>query len=241
MNALSSNRFTQAWRDMGERLPRPRAVLAVSAHWYIEGTAVTAMDQPRTVHDFGGFPRQLHEVRYPAPGDPGLAADIVDMLSPLTVRADQSWGLDHAVWSVLMHAYPLADVPVVELAIDATKPPAWHFDLGSKLMPLRDRGVLVMGTGNIVHNLEVFDPSATSAYDWAVRFDRRTWEALERHDNRALIEYELDPDARLAVPDTEHYLPLLYVAGMRLDGEDVSTIVDGFDAGSVSMRAVRVG
>jgi 4,5-DOPA dioxygenase extradiol len=241
MNALADNRFTQAWRAIGANLPRPRAVVAVSAHWFIDCAAVTAMPQPRTIHDFGGFPRALHEVRYPAPGHPELAAEIMEILAPLPVRADHSWGLDHGVWSILMHVYPQADVPVVEFAIDARKSAAEHFNLGAMLVPLRDQQVLVMASGNIVHNLTYFDPTSTAIPDWAQRFDRRTWDALVAHDAATLIEYDRDPDAPLAAPDTEHYLPLLYVAGMRVNGDGVNTIVEGFDAGCVSMRSVQIG
>jgi 4,5-DOPA dioxygenase extradiol len=241
MNAISDNRFTRAWKSLGESLPRPRAILAVSAHWYRNGTAVTATAKPRTIHDFGGFPAKLYEIEYPAPGDPDLATDIIELLSPMPVSADTAWGLDHATWSVLIHAYPNADIPVVQLALDANKTPRQHLQIGAQLLSLRDRGVLIMGSGNIVHNLEFFDPNAERPYDWAVRFDARIWAALQNHDDRALTEYDRDPDARLAAPDVEHYLPLLYVAGMRQEGDDLKTIVEGFDAGSVSMRAVQVG
>lgn len=239
MNAITDTPYTRAWKAMGQAMPRPRAILAVSAHWYIDGTAVTAMEQPRTIHDFGGFPRALFEVHYPAPGSPEFAKEVAKLLAPTPVRLDTSWGLDHAAWSVLVHAFPKADVPVVELAIDERKSTREHFEIGRRLAPLRESGVLIMGSGNIVHNLDYFDVRAGEPEDWAVRFDRHMWSALQRHDDAALIDYQSDPDARLAAPDIEHFLPLLYVAGTRRADDAVETIVEGIDAGAASMRAIR--
>jgi 4,5-DOPA dioxygenase extradiol len=245
MNALAENAWTRAWAALGATLvPRPRAVLAVSAHWYIAGTAVTAMATPRTLHDFGGFPRELFAVRYPAPGDPALAARVAGLLAPLPVEADHSWGLDHGSWSVLCHVFPQADVPVVQLGIDATRPPAFHYALGKRLRPLRDAGVLLVGSGDVVHNLEAYAWGGRPAqpHDWALRFERTVRERLVAGDHAALIDYAaLGRDALLSVPTPEHYLPLLYVLGASDPGERVTFPADGIDGGSVSMLAVRFG
>jgi 4,5-DOPA dioxygenase extradiol len=237
MNAITDTKFSRAWRALGEMLPRPRAVAVISAHWFVPGTAVTAMPKPKTIHDFGAFPKALFDVRYPAPGDPALAAEIAEMLAPTPVRLDTSWGLDHGAWSVLVHVYPKADVPVVEISVDSDLVPADHFELGRRLAPLRERGVLLVACGNIVHNLEQIDFGATKPYDWAVRFDEFVKGALERRDDAALVGYESHPDARLAAPDEDHYYPLLYAAGMRHADDALRFVVEGYDAGSISMRA----
>jgi len=243
MNALDSNDWTRGWAALGATLPRPRAVLAISAHWYIEGTAVTAMDSPRTIHDFGGFPRELFAVRYPAPGDAALAARVQELLAPLPVSADREWGLDHGTWSVLCHLYPQADVPVVQLSLDETQPPRFHYELGTRLRPLREEGILVLGSGDVVHNLQAFARGRHQApYDWALRFEAHVREALARGDHGPLIDYAtLGRDAMLAVPTPEHYLPLLYVIGASVPGESVSFPVEGIAGGSVSMLAVQLG
>src|SRR5262245_14788530 len=203
MNALETNGYTEAWRRLGSSVPRPRAVVCVSAHWYVRGTRVTAMARPRTIHDFGGFPRALYEVEYPAPGDARLAAEVRDLLAPVEVALDESWGLDHGTWSVLVHMFPGADVPVLQLSIDGTRPAAFHYELGGRLAPLRERGVLVVGSGNVVHNLSAFVRSRPGAppLDWAVRFETDVRRHLDAGQHGALIAYEtLGPDARLAVP-----------------------------------------
>jgi len=244
MNALQTNAWTRGWAALGSTLPRPRAVLSISAHWYITGTAVTAMESPRTIHDFGGFPRELFAVRYPAPGDAALGARVRELLAPLPVSADLTWGLDHGTWSVLCHLFPQADVPVVQLSIDETQPSRFHYELGARLQPLRDEGILLLGSGDIVHNLHAYawgrHPQAP--YDWALRFEAHVRGALMRGDHAPLIDYAiLGRDAVLAVPTPEHYLPLLYVIGASLPGEGVSFPVEGMDGGSVSMLAVQVG
>ena len=244
MNALQTNAWTRGWAALGSTLPRPRAVLSISAHWYITGTAVTAMDSPRTIHDFGGFPRELFAVRYPAPGDAALGARVRELLAPLPVSADLTWGLDHGTWSVLCHLFPQADVPVVQLSIDETQPSRFHYELGARLQPLRDEGILLLGSGDIVHNLHAYawgrHPQAP--YDWALRFEAHVRGALMRGDHAPLIDYAiLGRDAVLAVPTPEHYLPLLYVIGASLPGEGVSFPVEGMDGGSVSMLAVQFG
>jgi 4,5-DOPA dioxygenase extradiol len=244
MNALQSNAWTRGWAALGRTLPRPRAVLSISAHWYIEGTAVTAMDAPRTIHDFGGFPRELFAVRYPAPGDVALAAHVQRLLAPLPITADQQWGLDHGTWSVLCHLFPQADVPVVQLSIDETQPPSFHYELGARLRPLRDEGILLLGSGDIVHNLHAYawGRHPQEPYGWALRFEARVRELLASGDHTPLIEYPtLGREAMLAVPTPEHYLPLLYVLGATVAGEPVSFPVEGMDGGSVSMLAVQVG
>jgi 4,5-DOPA dioxygenase extradiol len=241
MNALQTNAWTRAWSALGATLPRPRAVLSISAHWYIQGTAVTAMDSPRTIHDFGGFPRELFAVRYPAPGDAALAAQVRRLLAPLPVSADESWGLDHGTWSVLCHVFPQADVPVVQLSIDETQPPSFHYEIGARLRPLREEGILLLGSGDVVHNLHAYawGQHLQKPYDWALRFEARVREALTSGDHAPLIDYAtLGRDAFLAVPTPEHYLPLLYVLGASVPGETVSFPVEGMDGGSVSMLAV---
>ncbi|HEY7994699.1 MAG TPA: 4,5-DOPA dioxygenase extradiol [Candidatus Eremiobacteraceae bacterium] len=242
MNAIEDTPYSRAWRELGASLPRPRAILCVSAHYYRRGTAATANERPPTIHDFGNFPRELHEMRYPAPGDPELAAEAARLLAPTAVELDERWGLDHGSWSILVHMYPNADIPVVELSVDEDKSPDEHYDLGGKLAPLRERGVLVMATGNVVHNLERFNPSMSGAYDWGERFDGYIRGALEANDRAALVGYEGHPDAALAAPDRDHFLPILYIAGIRSSDEPISWVVDGgLGLGAVSMRAFRVG
>ena len=244
MNALSRNDWTRAWAELGARLPAPRAVLAVSAHWYLPGTRVTAMAAPRTIHDFGGFPRELFAVRYPAPGDPELARRVQQLLEPLPVQADQSWGLDHGTWAVLCHMYPQANVPVVQLSIDETQPASFHHEIGMSLRALREEGVLVLGSGAVVHNLHTYawGRHPRDPYDWALRFEAAVRRQLETHDTGALVNYPAGgEDAQLAVPTPEHFLPLLYVVGASSPGEQPSFPVTGMDGGSVSMLAVQFG
>jgi len=243
MNAIQSNAYTEAWSALGKALPPPRAVVAVSAHWYLPGTAVTAMGAPRTIHDFGGFPEELYRVRYPAPGDPRLAKRVQALLAPTPVRLDESWGLDHGTWSVLCHVFPNADVPVIQLSIDETEPPALHYELGRRLAPLREEGVLILGSGNLVHNLHAYGWGRRSMepYDWAVRFEKQARDLMRTGEHGPLVAYEsLGRDALLSVPTPEHYLPLLYVLGMRGSGEAADFPVEGFDGGSVSMLSVRL-
>lgn len=244
MNALEQNGWTRAWNAMGAALPRPKAILCVSAHWYVSATAVTAMTRPRTIHDFGGFPRALYEIQYPAPGAPDLAARVAQLLAPEPVAMDRNWGLDHGTWSVLMHVYPEADVPVVQLSMDRSKPPGWHYALAGKLAPLRDEGILVAGSGNLVHNLHTYawDRRAAEPYDWAARFEALARQALREGEFAPLVDYEaLGRDAMLSAPTPEHYLPLLYVLATHERGERVSFPVEGVDGGSISMLAVQLG
>ena len=243
LNALQDNPWTRAWRRLGEEIPAPHAILAVSAHWYVPFTAVTIHDLPPTIHDFHGFPGELNNVQYPAPGDPALARRVQLLLGPVPVRLEDSWGLDHGTWSVLRHAYPRADVPVVQLAIDATKPAPFHYELGRKLAPLRDEGILILGSGNIVHNLRLYawGRYETGPFDWAVRFEERARALMEKGDIPPLLDYEaLGPDARLSIPTPDHYLPLLYVLGARQEGDSLDFPMEGVEGGSISMLAVRI-
>jgi 4,5-DOPA dioxygenase extradiol len=244
MHAIGDNAYTTAWRRMGDAAGRPQAILSVSAHWFVPRTALTGGTRPRTLHDFGGFPRELYEVQYPAPGDPALARRVQALLAPLPVGIDESWGLDHGSWSVLRHAFPAADVPVVQLSIDKTQPAAFHFGLGRKLAALRDEGVLVVGSGNLVHNLHAYawGRHAQEPYDWAVRFEQAARDLMLRASDEPLVDYEsLGRDARLSVPTPDHYLPLLYILGCRRADEGVAFPVEGVDGGSISMLSVRVG
>ena len=244
MNAVTSNTWTEGWRRIGEQVTRPKAILSISAHWYAPGTGVTVSTAPRTIHDFGGFPAELYRVRYPAPGDPVLASRVQGLLAPLDVALDDSWGLDHGTWSVLKHAWPAADVPVVQLSIDESRPAAFHFDVGRRLAPLRDEGVLIIGSGNLVHNLHAYawGRHARDPYDWAVRFESAARAFMLAGDFEPLVNYEaLGKDALLSIPTPDHYLPLLYVLGCRQQGDGIGFPVEGVDGGSISMLSVQVG
>ncbi|HEX2789827.1 MAG TPA: 4,5-DOPA dioxygenase extradiol [Steroidobacteraceae bacterium] len=244
MNALARNQYTDGWRQLGLSVPKPRAILCISAHWYLPHVAVTAMRQPRTIHDFGGFPRELYAVDYPAPGSPELAQRVVQLLAPLAVELDHSWGLDHGTWSVLTHLYPDAAIPVVQLSIDETREAAAHYQMAGHLAALRDEGVLILGSGNIVHNLHAYawGNHTAAAYEWAQRFEGLARKLLAQGDFAPLVDYEsLGPDALLSAPTPDHYLPLLYVIAQRQQDEPVSFPVAGFDGGSISMLSVRVG
>jgi len=244
LNALLRNDYTNRWAAIGASIPKPKAVLCVSAHWYLPGTAVTAMPSPRTIHDFGGFPRELYEVQYPAPGSPDLARSVQKLLAHIPVELDERWGLDHGTWSVLCHVFPQADIPVVQLRIDETLEPQFHYELAKGLAPLRDEGVLVIGSGNIVHNLHTYawGKHDVEPFDWALRFETRARELLLKSEDGPLVNYEtLGRDALLSAPTPDHYLPLLYVMALRRNGERVSFPVEGFDCGSISMLTVQFG
>ncbi|MBT9431503.1 4,5-DOPA dioxygenase extradiol [Candidatus Sodalis endolongispinus] len=244
MNVLEDNRYTRSWRQLGQTLPRPEAILAISAHWYRQGTAVTAMAQPRTVHDFGGFPQALFDQRYPAPGSPALAQRVQSLLAPVPVQADiDEWGLDHGSWGVLIKMYPEADIPVVQLSIDATRDAAYHYALGRKLAALRDEGVMLVASGNVVHNLRTVRwQDNDEPYPWATSFNQFVRENfIAQGEPHPLIAYQQHQDAALANPSPEHFLPLLYVLGSRIDDEPVSVPVDGITLGSISMLSVQVG
>jgi 4,5-DOPA dioxygenase extradiol len=244
LNALASNAWTDGWAAVGREIPRPRAVLCVSAHWYLPATLVTGSPVPRTIHDFGGFPRELYEVKYPAHGDPVLARRVRELLGPVSVDLDESWGLDHGTWSVLRHVLPEADAPVIQLSIDETQPAEFHYETAKRLTGLRDEGVLIVGSGNLVHNLHAYawGRQQVEPLDWAVRFEGRARELLLTGDHDPLIAYEtLGRDAALSVPTPDHYLPLLYVLAQQREGDEVSFPVKGFDGGSVSMLSVKIG
>src|SRR5690242_3505173 len=244
MNAVLENGYTEAWRAIGNRIARPKAVLAISAHWFVPETGVTVSTAPRTIHDFGGFPRELYQVQYPAPGDPDLARRVQQMLAPLPVSLDRAWGLDHGTWSVLRHVYPEAGVPVVQLSIDETQPASVHFEIGRKLAPLREEGILIVGSGNLVHNLHAYawGRHVADPYDWAVRFETRAKEILLAGEYRSLIDYEkLGREALLSIPTPDHYLPLLYVTATSRQRDLITFPVEGVDGGSISMLAVQVG
>lgn len=244
MNALLDNAYTQAWAKVGAAIPRPSAILCISAHWFVPETGVTVSTAPRTIHDFGGFPAPLYQVQYPAPGDPGLARRVQQMLAPLPVTLDERWGLDHGTWSVLKHVYPKADVPIVQLSIDEREPASFHYEIGKRLAPLRDEGVLIIGSGNLVHNLHAFAWGRHDAepFDWALRFEQQARDMLVAGDQAPLVEYDrLGRDALLSIPTPDHFLPLLYVIATRQQDDRISFPVEGVDGGSVSMLAVRVG
>ncbi|HKY76032.1 MAG TPA: 4,5-DOPA dioxygenase extradiol [Acidimicrobiia bacterium] len=243
MNALDRNRYTEAWRAFGAAVPRPRAILVVSAHWYINATAVTAMAKPRTIHDFYGFPDELFAIEYPAPGEQQLAEEIADVLKPTWVGLDaDSWGIDHGTWSVLVHAFPAADVPVVQLSINATKPFSHHLELGARLAPLRDEGVLIVASGNAVHNLRAIDWSQPdAAFGWARTFGDGTLDIMTTAPAE-LPSVEGRDDFGLAHPTLDHFIPLLYLAGLAgAAGQTVHALVDGYTMGSISMACYTLG
>ena len=243
MNALERNRYTEAWHAFGRSVPRPRAILVISAHWYINATAVTAMPRPRTIHDFYGFPQQLFDVSYPAPGLPALFDEVSDIVKPTWVGADiDSWGIDHGTWSVLVHAFPDADIPVVQLSINADKNFDYHIELGAKLAPLRDSGMLIIGSGNVVHNLAgVNRDMPDSGFDWAQRFDNDARQSM-LDDPLNVARLDAHRAFRYAVPTQDHFLPLLYLAGLAGAGrENADVLVDGYTYGSLSMTAYTLG
>lgn len=243
MNTLERNDYTEAWRAFGKHLPRPRAILVVSAHWYFGATAVTAMAKPRTIHDFYGFPQALFDFDYPAAGDPDLAGEIVEVAKPEWVGLDRDqWGLDHGTWSVLAHLYPNADIPVVQLSINALRPLDYHIDLARRLAPLRERGVMILASGNVVHNLRRLqwnEPNA--AYDWAERFDDAVVDQLSRNPGD-ILKVQDHPDYAHAVPTPDHFAPLLYIAGLAMEGGvSPEPLLRGYSMGSISMTCYGIG
>jgi 4,5-DOPA dioxygenase extradiol len=244
MNAVERNDYSKGWANIGTSIPRPKAVLCISAHWFIPGCAVMATPAPPTIHDFGGFPKELYAVQYPAPGSPVLARRVRNLLSPVSVELDESRGLDHGTWAVLTHVFPSADIPIVQLSIDETQPPIFHYEMGKRLSSLREEGVLVIGSGNIVHSLSSYawGNPRVHPFDWALRFEKNVRELLLKGDDAQVVAYEgLGPDAMLSIPTPDHYLPLLYVLGLRKKNERIYFPVQGVDGGSVSMLSVQVG
>lgn len=243
MNTLEANRFTAAWREFGKSLPRPRAILAISAHWFINGTALTAMSQPRVIHDFYGFPKALFDFQYPAAGAPQVAEEIADLLKPSYVALDfDSWGLDHGTWSVLAHVFPKADIPVLQLSINAGENFSYHFELGKKLAQLRERGILVIGSGNVVHNLRQLDWNLKDqAFDWAEDFDAEV-KAVMTTKPENLANVTKHPAYSIAVPTAEHFLPLAYLAGLfAASGQPSKVLVEGGSMGSITMTSYVIG
>jgi 4,5-DOPA dioxygenase extradiol len=242
MNAIEENEFARAWSEMGSQLPRPKAILAVSAHWETSGTKVTAMEKPRTIYDFYGFPQELYDVSYPAPGSPDLAQTVRKVIKQVQVDPDLSWGLDHGTWSVLHRMFPKADVPVVQISLDRTKSARQHYQLGQQLRELREEGVLIVSSGNIVHNLRMVIWDDQKKFDWAESFDASVEKWILADDHEPMIEYhKLGRAAELAINSAEHYLPLLYTLGLKEDAEPISFFAERVTMGSISMRSVKIG
>lgn len=240
-NAIEANEFSRAWAERGQSLPRPKAVLCISAHWESTGTRVTAMPRPKTIHDFQGFPRELFEMQYSAPGSPGLAQRVCELLGNTATTLDLDWGLDHGAWSVLCRMFPEADIPAVQLSLDRTQAPAVHYRLGQALKPLRDEGILIVGSGNIVHNLRTI-VWEDNAHEWALEFDGQLRRLIQEGDHASIVAYEqLGPAARLSVPTNEHYLPLLYVLALQEATERLSFFAEKVTLGSISMRSFQIG
>ena len=245
MNAIEENEFVQGFRGVAEGLPTPKAILCISAHWETRGTFVTAMEQPRTIHDFGGFPKALFEVDYPAPGSPELAHLTKEVVHSAELGLDDAWGLDHGAWSVIMHLYPGADIPVVQLSLDYLQTPEYHYQLAGELRALREKGILIIGSGNMVHNLRMLEwgkMNSTYGYDWALEASEKMKRFILNDDHKRLINYRCHGKAfELAVPTPEHYLPLLYVMGLKTGNEAVSLFNDKAVAGSISMTSLKIG
>ena len=246
MNAIEENQFVQGFRNISREIPKPNAILCISAHWFTNGTFVTAMQNPKTIHDFYGFPKELFEVNYPAPGSPELAKETAALLLPEIVEEDHSWGLDHGAWSVIKHLYPDAEIPVIQLSIDYTKPPQYHFDLAKKLQKLREKGILIIGSGNIVHNLRMIDWKniniVGAGWDWAIEAREKTNNWLLEGNFQNLIDYHRQGVAlQTAVPSPDHYLPLIYSLGLKEKSENLSLFNDELIGGSLSMTSVRIG
>ncbi|NWJ45826.1 MAG: 4,5-DOPA dioxygenase extradiol [Chloroflexi bacterium] len=238
MNAIEDNEFSRSWEELGKTLPRPHAILCISAHWETRGTQVTAMTQPETIHDFGGFPQELFEYQYPAPGSPELAKLVQEIVQLTKVEPDLSWGLDHGTWSILTKIYPEADIPIVQLSLDRTKEPAYHYALGKELRALRNRGVMIIGSGNIVHNLRFLSFQIT-AYDWAIEFDTLIKQLIEKGDHESIVNFRnLGKAAQLSIPTSEHFLPLLYILALQEETDSLRFFAEQFSMGSLSMSSV---
>jgi 4,5-DOPA dioxygenase extradiol len=243
MNGIENTSFARGWKTLGDTLPRPTVILAISAHWLTEGTFVHIAEEPKTIHDFWGFPKALYDITYPCPGSPAYAKAAQTLLTETSVHTDRDWGIDHGTWIVLHRMFPAADIPVFQMSIDMSKPARFHYELGRALAPLREKGVLIMGSGNIVHNLGRIDfaPDA-KIFDWAAEFDEQAKMLITKGDHEALINHEkLGHAASLAIPTPDHYWPLLYILGLKESGDEVSFPITGIVHGSISMRAVKIG
>jgi 4,5-DOPA dioxygenase extradiol len=244
MNGIENNEFSMQWAEMGRNIPLPSAVLVVSAHWFTRGTRVTAMDFPQTIHDFGGFPKELFDVEYPAAGSLALAAETAGLIKSTGVHLDHDWGLDHGAWTVLKHMFPLANVPALQLSLDYTKSPAEHYELAAELYQLRKKGVLIIGSGNMVHNLRMvnWDMMNGGGYDWALEINDKLKELILNNHHLPLLSYQgLGRSAMLAIPTVEHYLPLLYTLGLKGNQDEVSIFNDKAIGGSLTMTSVKIG
>ncbi len=244
MNAIEDNVYSQSWHKMGKDLPRPKAILSISAHWLTAVTSVTAMAKPKTIHDFGGFPKPLFDAQYPAPGSPEFAKLTQEMITTSHVQSDETWGLDHGTWSVLLPMYPAADIPVYQLSIVYEQPPSYHYEIGKQLAKLREKGVLIIGSGNIVHNLGRLDwNGGNKVYDWAQEFDTKMTKWMDAGDHASLLNYKklLGSTADVAHPTNDHLLPLFYILGLQQKNEKIHYFNDKFDLGSISMRSMVIG
>lgn len=245
MNAIEENQFVQGFRNVAREIPLPRAIVCISAHWFTQGTYVTAMDLPKTIHDFYGFPKELFDIQYPAPGSPELAKETMNLLLPTAVEEDHSWGLDHGAWSVIRHMYPEADIPVIQLSIDYTKGPEYHYDLANRLSKLRNQGILIIGSGNIVHNLRLIDwkniNTIGAGWDWAIEAREKTNNWILEGNAKPLLEYQKQGTAiQYAVPSPDHYLPLIYSLGLKDKQDEISLFNDQLIGGSLSMTSVKI-
>ncbi len=243
MNAIEQNEFATGWQQTARNLPTPSAILCISAHWETRGTFITAMEKPKTIHDFGGFPQALFDVEYPAPGNPVLAETAQNLITSTEAKLDKAWGLDHGCWSVIKHMYPNADIPVLEMSMDFTQSPQWHYNLAKELATLRQKGVLIIGSGNIVHNLRTIDwRNPNGGFDWAVEANEKMKRSILNNEHHSLINYHtLGTEMRLAIPTPEHYIPLLYTLGLKTENEAVSIFNDKTVMGSISMASVKIG
>lgn len=246
MNAIEENEFVLMWRNLGVSMPKPKAILCISAHWETKGTFITAMPKPQTIHDFGGFPKALYDVQYPAPGSPELAYETKQIITKTIVGLDEKWGLDHGAWSVIRHIYPLADMPVIEMSLDYSQPPQFHYELAKELASFRKKGILIIGSGNIVHNLrmvawdKVNEPEY--GFDWALKANDKFKQLILTNNHKELINYTaLGREVQMAVPTPEHYLPLLYTLALKEENESVSFFNDKAVMGSLTMTSVRIG
>jgi 4,5-DOPA dioxygenase extradiol len=241
MNAIEDNEFSRGWKEAARTIPEPRAILCISAHWETRSIQLTAMSKPRTIHDFGGFPRELFDKQYPAPGSPELARQLIEIIGAEKATPDQTWGLDHGTWSVLCRMYPKANIPVIQLSLDRLMTPAQHYELGQQLQALRQEGILILGSGNLVHNLIMMVWEDT-AFDWAIEFDSRIKKFILSNDHIPLIQYEKQGHAAaLSINSAEHYLPLLYILGVKIEGEPIHFFNEKIWGGSLSMRCIRFG